>query len=184
MLIQQDPVQIEGRIKRWLEAVVIGLNLCPFASAVLRRGQINIVVADSDRIEDCLQQLTDEADALVAGDLQATTLFVLPLGFSDFDDYLDLLAMAEALLEAIGLDEQLQLASFHPEYQFEDTDNDDPENWTNRAPYPILHLLTEHSVSLAVDSHPDPEGIPETNIEKLRQMGTSALTTLNRAADG
>jgi len=184
MLTQQDQLQIEGRITRWLEAVVIGLNLCPFASAALRRGQINIVVADSERIEDCLQQLTDEADELVAGDLQATTLFVLPEGFADFDDYLDLLAMAEALLEDIGLDEQLQIASFHPEYQFDETDYDDPENWTNRAPYPILHLLTEHSVTQAVDSHPDPESIPDTNIEKLRQMGAETLMSLNRAADG
>ena len=183
MQTSQYHSQIESRVERWVEAVVIGLNLCPFASAALRRRQLSIVIADSDLVEDCLQQLTDEADALVAGDLQATTLLVLPEGFADFDDYLDLLAMAEALLEDIGLDEQLQLASFHPDYQFEDTDFDDVENWTNRAPFPILHLLTEESVTRAVDSHPDPEGIPDTNIDRLEQMGTEALIALNRAAD-
>ena len=180
----QPHEQIAARVERWVEAVVIGLNLCPFASSVLRRGQLNIVVCDSDVMAECLQQLADEADALVAGDLQATTLLVLPEGFADFDDYLDLLAMAEALMEDIGLDEQVQVASFHPEYQFEDTDYDDVENWTNRAPYPILHLLTEDSVSRAVDSHPDPEGIPDANIDKLEDMGTETLEALNRAVDG
>lgn len=180
----QPHEQIVARVERWVEAVVIGLNLCPFASSVLRRGQLNIVVSDSNTMAECLQQLADEADALVAGDLQATTVFVLPEGFADFDDYLDLLAMAEALMEDIGLDGQVQVASFHPEYQFEDTDYDDAENWTNRAPYPILHLLTEDSVARAVESHPDPEGIPDANIDKLEDMGTEMLEALNRAVDG
>ena len=184
MHASQPHEQIAARVERWVEAVVIGLNLCPFASSVLRRGQLNIIVSDSDIMAECLQQLADEADALVAGDLQATTLFVLPEGFADFDDYLDLLAMAEALMEDIGLEEQVQVASFHPEYQFENTDYDDAENWTNRAPYPILHLLTEDSVSRAVESHPDPEGIPDINIDKLEDMGTEMLEALNRAVDG
>ena len=163
-----------------MQAVVIDLNLCPFAAAVQRRRQVNIVVADSPLATHCLQQLADEADALMAGDLQATTLLVLPNGFADFDDYLDLLAMADALLEDIELDEELQIASFHPDYQFDDTDYDDASNWTNRAPYPILHLLTEESVSQAVDSHPDPDSIPDTNIDKLEQMGNEVLSELNR----
>jgi len=181
---QQPDSQIAARVERWVEAVVIGLNLCPFASAVLRRQQLNIVIADSDIDAECLQQLADEADALVAGDLQATTLLVLPEGFADFDDYLDLVAMAEALLEDIGLDDQVQVASFHPDYQFEDTDYDEPGNWTNRAPYPILHLLTEDSVERAVESHPDADGIPEANIVKLEEMGADVLESLNRAVDG
>ncbi len=184
MYSTQPHEQVIARVERWVEAVVIGLNLCPFASSALRRGQLHIVVSDSDIMAECLQQLADEADALVAGDLQDTTLFVLPEGFADFDDYLDLLAMAEALLDDIGLEGQVQVASFHPEYQFEDTDYDDAENWTNRAPYPILHLLTEDSVARAVDSHPDPEGIPDANIDKLEDMGTEMLQALNRAVDG
>ncbi len=183
----QDPhyqPQIAARVERWVEAVVIGLNLCPFASAALRRQLLNIVVADSDVPAECLQQLADEADALAAGDPQATTLFVLPQGFQDFDDYLDLLALGDALLEDIGLEGQVQLASFHPDYQFDDTDYDDPGNWTNRSPYPILHLLTEDSVELAVESHPDIEGIPEANIDKLEEMGVEVLEALNRAVDG
>ena len=166
-----------------MQAMVIDLNLCPFAAAVHRRQQVNIVVAESSLAPLCLQQLTDEADALVAGDPQATTLLVLPTGFDDFDDYLDLLAMADALLEDLELDEDLQLASFHPDYQFEDTDFDDPSNWTNRSPYPILHLLTQESVSKAVETHPDIESIPDVNIEKLEQMGTAALMELNRVVE-
>lgn len=180
----QDHDQIAARVERWVEAVVIGLNLCPFASAVLRRGQLNIVVADDATSELCLQQMADEADFLLEGDQNATTLFVLPEGFENFDDYLDLLALGEALLEDIGMEGQLQLASFHPQYQFDDTDYDDAENWTNRAPYPMLHLLTESSVEEAVDSHPDIESVPENNIDRLEAIGTEMLEALNRAADG
>ncbi len=180
----QDHEQIVARVERWAESVVIGLNLCPFASGVLRRGQLNIVVAEDTTAELCLQQMADEADDLLEGDQQATTLFVLPEGFENFDDYLDLLALGEALLEDIGLEGELQLASFHPQYQFDDTEYDDAENWTNRAPYPILHLLTETSVADAVDSHPDIDSVPENNIDRLEAMGTETLEALNRAADG
>ena len=179
----QPTEQIVARVERWVESFVIGLNLCPFASSVLRRGQLNVIVADSDDEEECLQQLADEADALATGDPQATTLLVLADGFGDFDDYLDFLAVGEALLEDIDLDGQIQLASFHPHYQFDDSDYDDAENWTNRAPYPMVHLLTEESVGDAVDSHPDPESIPDANMDKLESMGTEVLESLNRAID-
>ena len=165
-------------IDQWIDSIVIGLNLCPFASAAKRQGHLKICMANSARTEDCLQQLADEAALLGRADEQATTLFVLPEGFTDFDDYLDLLAMAEALLEDLGFVGSLQLASFHPQYQFEGTSADDVSNWTNRAPLPILHLLKESSITRAVDSHPDPESIPDRNIEKLEQLGLVGIEQL------
>lgn len=109
---------------------------------------------------------------------QATTLFVLPVGFELFDDYLDLLALAEALLEDLGYAGVLQIASFHPQYQFEGTELNDVSNWTNRAPYPILHLLKEESVSKAVDAHTDPDAIPENNIRTLDKLGLNGVLSL------
>lgn len=165
-------------IDRWIESIVIGLNLCPFANAARRQGHLKICVAKSAQSEGCLQQLADEAALLELADSQATTLIVLPEGFADFDDYLDLLAMGEALLEDLDFSGILQLASFHPDYQFDGTNADDPSNWTNRAPLPILHLLTESSIARAVDAHPDPENIPVRNIEKLEQLGLVGIEQL------
>lgn len=172
--------QISSQILSWVSEFVVELNLCPFAAAPLKRGQVNIVVAASDRVEPCLQQLVDEADRLAAGDSQATTLFVLPSGFEDFADYLDLLDLGNALFENVGLEGAIQIASFHPQYQFEGTAFDAQENWTNRAPFPILHLITETSVSDAVDKHPDAEGIPDANIRRLQSMD---VKTLNQFID-
>lgn len=169
---------IAATIEHWLDAMVIGQNLCPFANAARRRGLVSIVLATSDGAQQCLQELSDEAHSLAESDEERTTLFVLPSGFENFDDYLDLLALAEALLEDLGFAGILQIASFHPEYQFEGTDRDDVSNWTNRAPFPILHLLKEDSVERAVDAHPDPDSIPERNIERLEQLGLAGVLKL------
>lgn len=165
-------------IDQWIDSIVIGLNLCPFAGAAKRQGHLKICMANSPLTEACLQQFADEAALLRRADEQATTLFVLPEGFADFDDYLDLLAMAEALLEDLGFVGMLQLASFHPQYQFDGTNAHDVSNWTNRAPLPILHLLKESSITRAVDAHPDPESIPDRNIEKLEQLGLVGIEQL------
>lgn len=162
-------------IEHWLDSMVVGLNLCPFANAVRRQGLVNIVIAPTGLPQECLQALADEARRLLAGDDQATTLLVLPEGFDDFDDYLDLLAIAEDLLVDLDYEGQLQLASFHPHYQFEGTAIDDVSNWTNRAPLPILHLLQEASLSRAVAAHPDPEAIPQRNIEVLESLGMNGI---------
>lgn len=169
---------IAATIEHWLDAMVIGQNLCPFANAARRRGLVSIVVATGSSTEECLQQLSDEAHRLVDSEEERTTLLVLPAGFDDFDDYLDLLALSEALFEDLEFDGILQIASFHPDYQFEGTDKDDVSNWTNRAPFPILHLLLEDSVEKAVDSHPDPDSIPQRNIDRLEQLGLAGVLKL------
>lgn len=171
-------------IEHWLDVMVIGQNLCPFANAARRRGQVRIVEADSARPELCLQQLADEAHRLLDSDGEPTTLLVLSEGFADFDDYLDLLALAEALFEDLQFDGLLQIASFHPHYQFEDSESDDVSNWTNRAPYPILHLLREDGVTRAVAQHPDPDGIPARNIERLNALGIDGVLKLLEPAAG
>lgn len=167
-------------VNRWLDSMVIGLNLCPFAQGVRRRGLLRIAVAGSTKAEHCLQELADEAHQLVAADEDATTLLVLPAGFEDFNDYLELLGIAEALLEDLGFDGVLQLASFHPEYQFHGTAIDDVGNWTNRAPLPILHLLKEASLGRAIAGYPDPENIPVRNIMRLEELGLEAVRRLNQ----
>ena len=175
-----DPIAV---IEHWLDAMVIGQNLCPFANSARRKGLVRIVVADSDREAQCLQQLADEANRLEAAEGDSTTLLVLPRGFEDFDNYLDLLAVAEALLEELDFEGILQLASFHPDYQFDGTTIDDVSNWTNRSPLPVLHLLKEDSVTQAVDSFPDPDGIPARNIEKLQQLGLAGILQILQRED-
>lgn len=165
-------------VNHWLDALVIGMNLCPFASAARRRGLVRLVEASSGRAEHCLQELADEAHRLEADHADATTLLLLPQGFEDFDDYLDLLALGEALLEELGFEGVLQLASFHPDYQFDGTNIDDVSNWTNRAPVPILHLLKEESVTRAVDAYPDVDTVPARNIEALENLGLEGVLRL------
>jgi len=166
------------RIENWIENLVVGLNLCPFANSVRRKALIRISVIDDATLEGCLQQLATEAYRLEEGNQQSTTLLVIPRGFEDFEEYMDLLALAESLLEDLGFEGILQLASFHPKYQFEGTATEDVSNWTNRAPFPILHLLTEASVSRAVQQHPDPDGIPDKNIKALNSLGSAGVMEL------
>lgn len=165
-------------INRWIDVLVVGLNLCPFAHAIQRRGLLKIEVCNEPSLEQCLHRLVDEAERLELADEDASTLLVLPYGFEMFDDYLDLLALAQALLDERGFEGIVQLASFHPDYQFAGTAYDDVSNWTNRAPYPVLHLLKETSVTKAVESHPDTESIPARNIRTLEKLGLSALQEL------
>lgn len=167
-------------INHWIDTLVVGLNLCPFANAIRRKDLLKIGVCAESSVEGCLQMLIEEANQLELADEDATTLLVLPHGFAAFDDYLDLLALAEALLDDRGFEGVIQLASFHPNYQFEGTSPDDVSNWTNRAPYPVLHLLKEASVTNAVESHPDPDSIPERNISTLENLGLPALLEMLR----
>jgi len=170
-------------IQRWVSGVVIELNLCPFAHAVVQRDLLHIRVAECADPAECLQLLADEAaDLAVSSENDATTLLVLPTGFADFDAYLDLVALADALLVDLGYAGQLQIASFHPHYLFAEADVDDPANFTNRAPYACLHLLREQSVTSAVQRHPDPEGIPARNMDRMRALGSEKLSELIKGA--
>ena len=171
-----DPFPPEAEIlaatKAWLEKDVIGLNLCPFAKPVHEAGRIRYVVSKAASIEMLLDQLSEEMILLQETDPAAvdTTLLVHPRVFEDFYDSNDFLDEAEDLLQKLGLAGKIQIASFHPRYQFDGTTVDDPTNRTNRSPYPTLHLLREASVERAVENYPDAEGIPERNIETMRRL--------------
>jgi len=141
---------IEQRTRNWVMQVVVGLNLCPFANAVVKSGHLAIRVESSDSLEAVLTSLAAHCENVLQATEQFTVLMVLPNGFSKFDDYLDLLELAQSLLADLELDEHLQLASFHPHYQFSDTSYDDAGNFTNRSPYPMLHILQEAAVEKSV----------------------------------
>ncbi len=159
--------------RNWLERAVIGLSLCPFAKAVLAKGQVRFVVSPAETPDALLSELERELRALSAAapDEVDTTLLIAPHVLGEFLDYNDFLKLAAAALEQAGLTSELQIASFHPRYVFGDLDEDDPANASNRAPYPILHLLREASVSRAVESFPDAATIFEKNIVRLRELG-------------
>lgn len=168
-----DAAAVEADVRRWLERAVIGLNLCPFAKAVYVKDQVRIVVSDASTERALLEQLGEELALLrdTPAEQVDTTLLVHPQVLGDFLDYNDFLDDADALIEAMDLDGVLQVASFHPHYQFAGTEPDDAENLTNRAPHPILHLLREDSIDRAVEAYPDPDAIVERNYATLRQLG-------------
>lgn len=173
---------VETKVQRWLEDAVIGLNLCPFARAPYSGDQMRIAILDCADFEDVLRQTFEEVDYLLGAspDAVATTLIVIRGALQEFDDFLDAIYAVDELLEQTGAADYLQLAHFHPDYQFEGTEPDGLENFTNRAPFPVLHLLREDEMSEAVDRHPDPEGIPEKNIARLNAMGAKAIAELWR----
>ncbi len=163
--------------RRWLEQAVIGLNLCPFAKAVHVKDQIRYRVSAADSVDALLPVLVEELQTLAAADpaLIDTTLLIHPQVLGDFLDYNDFLDLADAALDQLGLAGEIQIASFHPHYQFAGSRPDDLDNYTNRAPYPMLHLLREESVARAVASFPDAADIFEKNIATLRALGHEAL---------
>ena len=166
----------------WLERAVIGLNLCPFAKAVHAKGQVRIVASDASTPEALLAELGEELLRLRDTDAQEidTTLLVHPHVLQDFLDYNDFLDQADALVESLALDGVLQVASFHPDYQFADSAFDDLANCTNRSPFPTLHLLREDSVERAVAAFPDPDAIVDRNIETLERLGRERWDALLR----
>ena len=166
--------------RRWLEHAVIGLNLCPFAKAVYVKEQVRFVLSDASTPEALLAELGEELVLLrdTPAEEVDTTLLVHPQVLEDFLDYNDFLDQADALVEALDLEGVLQVASFHPHYQFAGSGPEDVENFTNRSPYPTLHLLREDSVARAVDAFPDPDAIVERNISTLRQLGVEGWRKL------
>jgi uncharacterized protein len=168
-----DDDAIVAATRRWLERAVIGLNLCPFAKAVHVKQQVRYVVSNATTPEALLEQLMDELQKLsdTPSEQIDTTLLIHPFVLGDFADYNEFLDVADAAVEDMHLDGELQVASFHPDYQFADTDQNDIANYTNRAPYPILHLLREDSIDRAVEAFPDAAGIFEKNIETMEQLG-------------
>ncbi len=159
--------------RHWLERAVIGLNLCPFAKAVHVKEQIRWVESTAEDPEQLLEDLVRELRFLAAADPEQveTTLLVHPHALTDFLDYNDFLDVADAAVESLGLAGVLQVASFHPAYQFAGTAPHDAENLSNRSPHPTLHLLREASIDAAVAAFPEAASIYERNIETLRRLG-------------
>jgi uncharacterized protein len=177
---EQQDEEIVAATRAWLEKAVIGLDLCPFAKAVHLRDQIRYVVSDAETPEALLADLLRELQLLAAADPEEveTTLLIHPRALTDFLDYNDFLDVADAAVAGLGLAGEIQVASFHPRYQFAGTGPDDIENYTNRSPYPMLHLLREASVEHAVEGFPDASRIYEKNIETLRRLGAEGWRRL------
>ena len=167
-------------MQHWLQKAVIGLNLCPFAKAVVVRQQVHFVVSRAQHADALELELQRELQALCAADPQVrdTTLLMAPDCLASFLDFNDFLERADHCLQSLDLDGEIQIASFHPQFQFAGTGKGDIGNYTNRAPYPTLHLLREASVDRAVAAFPQAESIFETNIDTLRQLGRDGWDAL------
>ena len=169
--------------KLWLERAVIGLNLCPFAKGVQVKNQIRYVVSAAQTPEELLRDFLGELEVLAEANPEAidTTLLIHPHVLTDFLDYNDFLEVVDAALAEVDLDGELQVASMHPHYQFADTGPDDITNYTNRSPYPTLHLLREASIEQAVAAFPEADQIFDKNIETLRRLGHEGWNKLGLA---
>ncbi|GGE55966.1 hypothetical protein GCM10011533_05590 [Streptosporangium jomthongense] len=161
--------------RKWVEDVVVGYNLCPFAKRELVRDRVRFVVTDADNEESLLQALQTELLRLDDEPEIETTLLIHPHVLQNFTDYNELLSAADGLLTYLDMEGIYQIASFHPDYQFAGTTPDAAENYTNRSPFPMLHLLREASLEAAIDSHPDVDGIPPRNIELMNKLGAEKM---------
>ncbi|MGM9515065.1 DUF1415 domain-containing protein [Roseateles sp. DB2] len=181
-----DKEQVINETRDWVQKAVIGLNLCPFAKAVEVKKQLRYVVSEATTPEELLKELAHELLLLRRTDPDEieTTVLIHPLVLTDFLDFNDFQGAADALVEDLELDGLLQVASFHPDFQFEGTELDDISNFTNRSPYPTLHLLREESIERAVESMPDTDAIYEANIATLEKLGLEGWKALGLKTRG
>ncbi len=158
---------------RWLERAVIGLNLCPFAKGPHIKGQIHYAVSEAKGLEGLRDELIEELQALQAlpAEERETTLLIVPHMLRDFLDFNDFLDEADGVLQELDMEGEFQVASFHPDFQFADTQPDDITNFTNRSPYPMLHLIREASIDRAVEAFPEAEMIYEVNMATMEKLG-------------
>ena len=177
---EKTAIFAEAQTRAWVDRAVIGLNLCPFAKAPQVKGLVRYVVSPADEPEALLATLCDELRLLAEAEPERieTTLIVHPAVLNDFEDYNDFLGAAEAAVAMLGYDGLLQVASFHPDYQFADTEAGDVTNASNRSPYPTLHLLREDSIDRAVAAFPDASAIFETNMATLETLGATGWAEL------
>jgi len=171
---------IETQMRAWIASFVVGMNLCPFARQPVEGGRVKIVVSearDNEALLEALQSQLEWIDAQPPASTE-TTLIVIPHMLGDFLDFNDFLDLADALLEEFGWVGQFQFATFHPNYQFAGTLPGDAENYTNRAPWPTLQLLREDSLEAVLANYPDPEQIPERNIDAMEELGSAKLADL------
>ena len=167
--------------KKWIETVVIGLNLCPFASVPFQQKSIRFALTESTSKQKLLNTLHSELSFLQQNSDIETCLLIHPQALINFSDYNQFLQAAEDLLEDLDFAGEFQIASFHPDYQFAGTMLNDAENYTNRSPFPMLHILREASLNKALQNYPNPEAIPQRKIERLQKMGVEEAQTMLRS---
>lgn len=177
-IIKMKAEQIVKQTENWLTSFIIHYNICPFARREQETGSIYYSVVESTKTEQCLEAVFSECQRLDTEIAIKTTLIIFPHQFALFDDYLDFLNLAEILLAGQNYEGVYQLASFHPNYCFEGEDTNDAANYTNRSPYPMLHLIREDSLEQALQSYPNPEQIPKRNIKLTRKMGANRIQDL------
>lgn len=175
------PDAVIAHTQNWLKRLVIDYGLCPFAKREFDAGSIDYVVAETQELQEQLGYVLSAFEALDVKGAFETSLLIFPRGLADFSDYLELLDIAQALLKDQGYEGVYQLASFHPRYQFEGAAPDDASHFTNRSPYPMLHILREASVEAALKSYPNPEAIPQRNVKLMKKLGVAALQGLLNA---
>ena len=173
--------QIIEQTKKWIVDVIIGCNFCPFAAQVVKQQTIFYQVEMSANLDTCLESFVHEMERLDNDETIETSFLILPNGFEKFDDYLYLLSLAEELLKRKDYEGTYQVASFHPLYLFDDSDEGDPANYTNRSIYPMLHLLREESIDKALEHYKSPESIPARNINFTREKGLAYMKMLRDA---
>ncbi len=171
MSMEHSEGLVISRTKNWIEKIVMGLNFCPFAAKPFKEGGIHYVVCKEANLKLALEQLMRSALFLDENNKIETLLIIFENSFLDFIKYLELLDLSEQLFEKEGYDGIYQIASFHPRYIFAGSNNEDPANYTNRSPYPMLHLLREESVAVAIEKHSNADEIPEKNIKKATDLG-------------
>ncbi len=170
--------EVEQRVENWLTSIVIDLNLCPFAQREYRNNSIRFKTSSAQSEEEIVRDLIVELSLLNKHDDIETTLLILPTVLSEFGHFNDFLGFADSLLQEMSFDGVFQLASFHPDYRFADTQPGDAENFTNRAPYPILHILRESSLDWAIGQHSDTDQIPLDNIALMNKLGSVHMAKL------
>lgn len=173
--------EVIAAVRCWVETFVIGMNLCPFAKRELVKDRIRFVVTAAVTEAHLLQVLQAELELLNTDAAIETTLLIHPQVLQDFYTYNNFLNVADALLVSLELEGVYQIASFHPDYQFGGTEQDDVENYTNRAPYPVLHILRESSIEQVIASYPSVDDIPERNIALMNALGRKYLQTVFKA---
>ena len=174
----ENDEEIIHAVRQWVETFVVGMNLCPFAKRELVKNRVRFVTTAATTAEQLLQVLQTELELLNADPSVETTLLIHPAVLQDFYDFNDFLGCADILLLDMELEGIYQVASFHPDYQFGGTRSGDAENYTNRAPYPVLHLLREESLERVIADYPDVDDIPERNIELMNSLGQDKLQAL------
>jgi uncharacterized protein len=175
------PEQIIEHTKKWINDVVIGCNFCPFAAQVVKRQTVFCAVETATEPVVCLTALLHEVTRLDNDDTIETSFLILPDGCKTFEAYLDLISAAEKLLKQKGYNGIYQLASFHPLYRFANAPGNDAANYTNRSPYPMLHLLRESTIDRALEHYDNPEDIPERNINFAREKGIVYMQLLRNS---